>query len=265
MKFPQSRTEIMDQVAVFASDAKLPDNEKEPLIRLALMHWNHVPDKSMPEETYEGFDPDWVSPVKQLNLHDLIEGAIDYVDQRCNSLNNEIADVSRQLWLTERSRSSPDEEYSFVSEMNDLYKEKARIVDQLGVFGYQVIDREVEFNIYNGDMRENKISPDKLQLIAKNIVTSDEELEIAVDMDVVDHRDSTSFVFYSSSSSVDDLVSGISEAFMDAGMAKEDLDVTIREYSPSIPNFKHTGDQAKLERNKQKMKEQLSNDSFDLQ
>lgn len=258
MKFPENRTEIMDHVASFASDAKLSNKEKEPLIRLALMHWNHVPDQSIPTVAYEGFDLDWVSPVKQLNLSDLIDGASDYVDERCESLNKELFIVSKQLLELERSHPSENEGHGIISKINDLYREKARIVDRLGAFGYQVINRSIDFNI-----EDRLLNTDKLKSILNKFINKDNDFEVGVDMGMQSHRDSYSLILYANDELVDDLVSKVSSLLSDAGLSKYDIDITIRDYNPSMPNFKHTGDQALMEKKKAKLQKEMNSESFE--
>jgi hypothetical protein len=267
MKFPQNRTEIMDQVAAFAVDNDLSSKEKEPFIRLALMHWNHVPDKSMPEIQYEGFDPDWISPVKQLNLEELIDGAPDYIDQRCEELNQDLKRVSKVLLAleSERGRMYGDDEsvdaYKHVKKMNELYSMKEGIIESLEKFDYQVIDRKVSFELYDGSKVERV---EKIESILKEIINEDTDFQIGVDLRVSDGRDATNFDFFLNKDLVEDLVKVVNTVFDNPDIASDVPDAIIREHHRAVPLFKDMRDLVENERKQREVKKEMKKEESGL-
>jgi hypothetical protein len=259
MKFPQNRTEIMDQVAAFAIDNDLSNKEKEPLIRLALMHWNHVSDRSMPKVEYDGFDPEWISPVKQLDLSELIDGAPEYIDQRCEDLNQELKRVSKALVKKESQRGNnffvgdSIDHYDHVQKMNELYTLKENIVEELENFNYQVVDRVVCFEFHDASLNARVA---KIKDIFEEIIATDSDFEVGVDFRVSQGRDTTSFSFFLNKDLVDKMVKTASMVFNDPEITKDIPDAIIREQHRALPSFKDVGDQLEMDRKQRKVKEQ---------
>jgi hypothetical protein len=252
MKFPENRTEIMDQVAAFAVDSELTDKEKEPRIRLALMHWNYVDDKSIPKVEYEGFDLEWTSPVSQLDMNELVNGAEDYIDQRCEELNQQLMSVSSKLYHTHQNQIGRDGNpiEGRIAGMNKLYDEKARIVSSLETFNCQIIDRSITFDCYDASIL---VSNSKVEDIFKEIISTDINYSIGVDMRIEDTRDGVNFTFYMNKDLVDDFLKTASVVFEDENLMAHSPSVSIQAENRALPNFKDHRDQFKMEKAKQDM------------
>lgn len=146
MKFPTSRTEIMDNVAMTVSSATLSGQDIEKNVKLALIHWNHVDDKSLPDIKFEGFDYETTSPVKTTNIAHLKQGAGDYLSDRADVLNDKLELVVRSIYATHESniKNFGDNEGAIFI-MNDLLSEKAQIVEQLEAVGHTTMNRKIDF------------------------------------------------------------------------------------------------------------------------
>jgi len=252
MKLPANKVEIMDAVASLAVDKTMSMAEKGSQMRLALFHWKYVPDKTDPTIEYDGFDIHSDSPITELDLNALIEGAPDYIDERSEELNMALKSVSEQLLAVEERSRNPVGTDS-VSKMNELYKEKAKIVEQLGDFNYQIIDRVVSFDLYDSGLSATNAD---IKARIKNIINSDSDLEVGVDMEVVENRNSVEFKFYLNNAQVENLVPKITELFEDKYISDHSADVTIRDYNPSLPSFKTTADQRKMNLARERLKEE---------
>lgn len=145
MKFPTSRTEILDAVAMTVTDTSLDDIQKEKQVKLALIHWNHVDDKSLPDIVFDGFNAMTDTPVKHAVLAELKQGAEEFLYERAGVLNEQLYDISSQIYNIEKSgMTEVGNDSSKLMRINKLLSDKAGIVESLEGVGYTTMDRKVE-------------------------------------------------------------------------------------------------------------------------
>jgi len=250
MNFPKSRTEIMDHVAVTASDNSLSNKEKEPLVRLALMHWNHVEDKSLPDVEFEGFDLNWTSPANQLDLDGLMVGASDYIDDRQEVLHQELKEVLTKLADLYESQFPDSVGYEKTGlDLNALQNEKKAIVESLKGFGYQIIDRKVTLSLdHYGDKSALGLNKE-LDLAIK----SDSDLEIAVDIRLSEDRQSDILEMFLPESHLPEMLSRV-ETYL--GDDKQGFVISVDTYEDALPSMKDIHDIVQRRDNQKRMEAQ---------
>lgn len=240
MNFPKNRTEIMDHVAITAMNKTLADAEKEPLIRLALMHWNHVEDKTLPETVYEGFDLNWTSPVNQLELQGLILGAPDYIEERKEVVFKELGDIqSEMLDLVNRQRELSGnvevDHYDIARKQNALQDRMVEVSGTLKTMGDQVIDRVIEVDI---DTYMDSKSAEKVMEDMKGALELDEKFSLGVDYRVESKRNEDTLKIYTPNEHVDEILDTLS------AVTPVDVFINIRveSYHNALPSYKDTAD-----------------------
>lgn len=260
MNFPKNRTEIMDHVAITAMNKNLADAEKEPLIRLALMHWNHVEDKTLPETVYEGFDLNWTSPVNQLELQGLILGAPDYIEERKEAIFEELGNIqSEMLDLVNRQRDLSGNvevnHYDIARRQNVLQDRMVEVSGTLKAMGDQIIDRVIEIDI---DTYLDSKSAKRLMEDMKEALVLDEKFSLGVDYRVESKRNEDTLKIYTPNEHVNEILEGL------AAVTPEDtfLNIRVESYHNALPSYKDTADvlhretvKRQFEKEKEKKKE----------
>ncbi len=258
MQFPKNRTDIMDHVAITASDKSMTDKEKEPLIRLALMHWNHVEDKSLPETEYEGFDLDWVSPANQLDLGSLISGSEDYIDERKEVIFAELDRVQKELLGTldmqrDPNLSEQERVYGAAERQNALNEEMIRIAEKLKAMGDQVIDRVITVNI---DSNLSDLRVDKLMDELKDDLRHVPSAEVGIDYRQEEYRHGDRLRIFAPNALVSEVLSSLS-ALIPEGNEPQ---INVEEHHVALPSFKDMIDLEKREISRKRMEREMSSE-----
>tara|TARA_B100000749_G_C18432684_1_gene468611 strand:+ start:700 stop:1557 length:858 start_codon:yes stop_codon:yes gene_type:complete len=158
MKFPKSRTEILDKIAGIAVKSK-DDNdnqlssEAKKEIRFALMFWNDVEDRSIPDVIYGGLDMELmeeVNPARIAESLDFVTGCEEYQGDRYEQLLEELNKIESKIHGGESF--SPMEkgkvvEYCDIVLGNNYTRQE--VVNSLNDLGYTMMDRKLTFEFDN--------------------------------------------------------------------------------------------------------------------
>lgn len=196
MQFPKSRTEVLDTVAgIVAKSLDQHDEftqEAKKSARLALMFWNDVEDKSLPQELYEGLDIDLMeatNPARSFDDLDFVSGAVQYQSDRYEALQDELNRIENVIH-NEISKDSPfaDIGENKIHDHCDMVLgssfSRQAVINSMRDLGYAVMDRKLTFDIDNFNQ-----SFDKIGLSAPEILSHlKNELESEGISDSVDVR-----------------------------------------------------------------------------
>ncbi len=187
MKLFQKRTEIMDTVAGLILDNSKQDFDVEAAIKISLLQWNHVTDKSLPDTEFKGWDVGCESPLRSLNFYDFFAGAQDYKDQRVKVLKDELAyNVNDQQKIMREASSSYDYGANFIAKIDEIESKRSEIVESLGMLGVEPLTRKVSFNI---DPHECKVTGSMKELatfIQNSLLTSSDQYTNSLSVNVAD-------------------------------------------------------------------------------
>lgn len=157
MKFPESRTEILDTIAGIAvSDKKqnnMLSNEAKKGIRFALMFWNDVEDKSIPDTIYGGLDMalmEEVNPARIADSLDFVTGCDEYQGERYEQLQEELNDIEAKIYKGQSFVNLS--EGKIVEHCDDVLGSNFRrqeIINSLNDLGYTTMDRKLIFEFDN--------------------------------------------------------------------------------------------------------------------
>lgn len=187
MKLFDKRSEIMDTVAGLILDNSKQDFDVESAIKLSLLQWNHVKDKSLPSTEFKGWDVGCETPLRSLNFYDFFAGAQDYKDQRVKSLTDELAyNVNDQQQVVREASSFYDFGANYIAKIDELESQRSKIVESLGMLGVDPLTRKVSFNI---DPHECKVAGNMKELatfIQNSLLTSGDQYSNSLSVNVAD-------------------------------------------------------------------------------
>lgn len=278
MKFPTSRTEILDTVAATVNSSTLQDVEVHNRVRLALMHWNHVEDTRIPDEIFEGIDFEADSPIRNINMAALKMGAGTYIDEREESLNQQLKQVVKDIVSTHDQNIKSFGDSNSSLRMNMLLNDKAKIIEQLDVFNYQIIDRKIDFD-FDSENLYTTLNPDELKVFfKKELGLSVPDFDIGADVSASSINDNKATITRLSVhlpqamvkdviDSVNEITTANKELFNDLLNLTSIPESTVTAVDKSIPNFKdiHDHKQQIVARNELIFKrEQEQNNEFSM-
>lgn len=288
MKFPESRTEILDKIAGIAVKARDESNggdisnEAKREIRFALMFWNDVENKSLPDATYDGLDVDLmgdINPARIFDRLDFVSGCEDYQAERYEHLLVELNKIESEMY---KDKSFSPMEHGKITELcdnvlgNDYNRQE--IINSLSDLGYTMMDRKLTFEFDNAGY-----SFDDIGLSRENIIaTMKDGLEFSGLSDTVDIRVQPVYfneasdahkmqlqVWHNGKNSVEvmDLVTNMIKAKIkehDTDMDYTSVAMTSEYISGEIPGYKDAFDFHKRDRAKRAYEAEKSASSLEM-
>lgn len=284
MKFPTSRTQLLDAVASTVTNPSLDNLEMEKRIKLTLIHWNHVADKSLPDLPFDGFDATVESPVNNVDLNQLKSGAKEYLFERAGVLNEQLFDISKQIYTIENSgMSDVGNDPAKVMRINKLLNDKADIVQSLQDVGYTAMDRKVEFTFDDAFVHVGKNADDIGPFFESKLNDMVQDFEalgtvsVEIKTNDFDHDLENRIVtvtVHVPNTLVADLVERVNQlvyynredVFQNTFDDKEEFgpSVKIEKCEDAVPNFKDTHDMGLMIPKKEAYLQSKKNDEDDL-